>query len=212
MLELAWWTGARAAAIRGLDRGDVDLEAGTVAFHHRPETDTHIKPAYNQERIVGLPSAAVDVLREYIDHVRHPDTFDEHHREPLLTTTKGRMSEGTFQRYAYWTSLPCHGRPCPHDRERSSCAWFSLRDAHSCPSAHGPHSIRTGAISNLINEWGSLTAVAERVNTSPATLKKHYDFPTMDEQYQERRAGLVDELGLDADGLTDDQEADSDAT
>jgi hypothetical protein len=50
-----------------------------------------------------------------------------------------------------------------------------------------------------LNSGWPLDAVAERVNTSPTTLQRHYDFPTFDEQYRERRAHLVEQLGLDTD-------------
>ena len=203
-LELLWWTGARVGAVHGLDRGDVDFGAGTITFRHRPETGTPIKQAYNPERKVGLREAVVDVLREYIDHHRIADTFDDNHREPLLTTTQGRAATQTLQRYAYYASLPCQGGPCPHDQEPATCEWNALREAYGCPSAQGPHAIRTGAISNLLNSGWPIEAVAERVNTSPATLQRHYDFPTLDEQYRERRADLVAQLGLD-DHTEDDQ-------
>ncbi|MFC6793894.1 site-specific integrase [Halobaculum halobium] len=196
LLELEWWTGARMSALRGIDMEDVDLDEGTIEFYHRPDTGTPIKQAHNPERKVGLADPAVDVLRDYVREVRDK-VRDEHRRRPLLTTAQGRASKTTIRRYTYFATLPCQSVECPHDREPGSCEWMSLRAARSCPSARSPHAVRTGAISNLRNSGWDLDDVAERVNTGPKRLIQHYDFPTMDEQYRERRADLVDLLRLD---------------
>ncbi|WP_435143851.1 tyrosine-type recombinase/integrase [Halobaculum sp. P14] len=196
ILELLWWTGARMGAIRGIDRSDIDLEEGTIEFYHRPETETPIKPAHNPERKIGIPDHVVDVIQDYVDEVRY-DVFDDHQRRPLLTTQNGRISSSTFRRYSYVASLPCQSLPCPHDKDPSRCDWAQRRGASKCPSSRGPHAIRTGAISNLLNSGWTLDDVADRVNTGQKRLLDHYDFPTMDEQYRERRADLVDLLSLD---------------
>jgi site-specific recombinase XerD len=197
LVELEWWTGARMAALRGLDRRDVDLDQGTLNFVHRPATGTPIKQAHNPERKVGLQEPVVDVLRDYVDDVRVSGVVDEYGREPLLTTNQGRISDTSFRRDSYFGSLPCQASDCPHGREPASCDWYAKRPASKCPSARGPHAIRTGAISNLLNSGWYLDDVADRVNTGPARLKRHYDFPTVDEQFRERRADLVDQLRID---------------
>lgn len=197
LLELEWWTGARIAAIRGLDRGDVDLEAGTIDFIDRRESGTGIKPAFNPERRVGLQEEVVAVLRDYVAHVRHSSVTDDAGREPFLTMPDGRISESTAQRFSYVASLPCVGAACPHEKDPATCAWTNPRESSKCPSSQGPHAIRTGAISNLLNSGWPPQAVAERVNTSPQTLARHYDFPSLEEQYRERRANLVERLTLD---------------
>jgi integrase len=199
LLELIWWTGARQAALRALDLEDIDFEAGTIEFVHRPDTGPPLKQAHNPERIVGLQEPVVDVLRDYRDHVRDPTKRDGHGRTPFLTTERGRMSSNTVYRYATLGSVPCHGGPCPHDRDPATCEFLAPRRASQCPSARGPHAIRTGAISNLLNSGWHLDDVADRVNTGPPRLKKHYDFPSVEEQYRERRADLVDQLRLDDD-------------
>lgn len=206
LLELEWWTGARMGAIRGIDMEDVDLDEGTIEFRDRPETGTPIKPAHNPERKVGIQDPAAEVLRDYVDHVRE-EVVDEHRRRPLLTTGHGRVSKSTIRRYSYYASLPCQSVECPHDRDPPGCEWNELRSARSCPSARGPHAIRTGAITNLRNSGWVLDDIAERVNTSPKRLIEHYDFPTLDEQYRERRADQVDLLRLDTDHeeTTDDE-------
>jgi len=197
LFELMWWTGARIAAIRGLDRRDVDLDEGTVAFIHRPDTGTPIKQAFNPERKIGLPDPAVDALRDYVDHARVSDAYDDFHREPFLTTSQGRTAETTSRRWSKYASLPCQGGECPHERDPDSCDWNRLRGASDCPSSEGPHSVRSGAITNMRNKGWSLDDVAERVNTSPQRIKQHYDHPTLDEQYEQRRSGLVDQLRID---------------
>ncbi|MFC7226288.1 site-specific integrase [Salinirubellus salinus] len=206
LLELMWWSGARIGAIRGLDRGDVDLEEETLEFHHRPDTGTPIKQAYNPERKIGMPSEVMDVLADYIREIREPQIVDEYGREPLLTTPHGRLAESTARRYSNFATVPCRAGPCPHEFEQDSCEFFSLREARGCPSSRSPHAVRTGAISNLRNKGWPLDEVAERVNTSPERIKRHYDFPTLDEQYRERRADWVDRLRLDETEDFDDAE------
>lgn len=207
LLELMWWSGARIGALRGLDRGDVNLEAGTVEFVHRPETGTPIKQAFNPERVIGFPDDVVAVLRDYAEHVRPQKVFDEYAREPFLTTSQGRLSEQSALRYSKFATVPCHGGPCPHGQNQPTCEWFNLRQARSCPSSRGPHAVRTGAITNLRNSGWALDEVAERVNTSPERIKQHYDFPDKDEQYRERRADLVDRLGLTDDETQPDNDS-----
>lgn len=207
LLELMWFSGARIGALRGLDRGDVDLDEGTLTFIHRPETGTPIKQAFNPERKIGLPAGAIDVLADYVDHCRERGAFDDHGREPFLTTVYGRAAETTCRRYSYFATVPCRGADCPHGQVPDECDWFRLKGARDCPSSRGPHAVRTGAITNLRNSGWSLDAVAERVNTSPERIKMHYDFPSLDEQYRERRSSLVDRLGLDT---TDDTQTNDD--
>jgi len=204
-LELMWFTGARLAALRGLDPRDVDTEAQTVEIHHRPDTGTDIKQAYNPERVIGLTDATASVLADYRDHNRH-DVFDDENRQPFLTSARGRVGKSTLRRYSYYASLPCLGGECPHDRDPESCEWAALRESSSCPSSRSPHEVRTGAITNMRNKGWSLDDVAERVNTSPKRIKEHYDHPDLHEQYQERRAEKVDQLKLDESNQTNSDE------
>jgi integrase len=177
-----WWSGARIGSIRGLDREDVDFVENTIEFHHRPDTGTPIKQAYNPERKIGMPADVMAVLEDYANHVRHKGVFDTHDRNPFLTTTHGRPSISHCRRYSYFATLPCRAAPCPHDRQQDSCEWFQSRGSSRCPGSRSPHAVRTGAISNLRNKGWPLDEVAERVNTSPERIKRHYDFPTMDEE------------------------------
>lgn len=195
-LELMWFTGARLAAIRGLDLADVDPEAQTVQVHHRPDKGTDIKQAYNPERVIGLTDATASVLADYRDHNRH-DVFDDENRRPFLTSSRGRVGESTLRRYSYYATLPCFGGECPHDRDPDDCEWATLREASGCPSSRSPHKVRTGAITNMRNRGWSLDDVAERVNTSPQRIKEHYDHPDLHEQYEERRSEKVNMLRLD---------------
>lgn len=201
--ELMWFTGARMGAIQGLDTGDIDYDAGTVEFVHRPETGTPIKQAYNPERIVGMPDSVMGVLRDYDEHVRHEGVFDDNHRQPFLTTTHGRVSKTTLRKYSYFASVPCQGAACPHDYEQATCDWYSLSKASGCPSRHGPHAVRTGAITNMRNKGWPLDEVAERVNTSPKRIRDHYDFEDKQTEYLKRRSQYVDRLDPQTDGDTD---------
>ncbi len=105
-LEVAWHTGARVAAIRGLDLGDFHPDEQALEFRHRPATDTPLKNKHEAERWVGLSDDVCDVLQFYIARERY-DRHDEHGREPLFATRQGRPSFTTLQAWSYLATQPC---------------------------------------------------------------------------------------------------------
>lgn len=209
LLELMWFTGARVSAIAGLDRDDVDLVRGRIRFDHRPDTGTRLKNEEDGDRIVGIPDGVVKVLNDYSRHRRHSNALDDQQREPFLTTQQGRPHPNTLRRFSYYATIPCHGGPCPHDRDPAECEWNHTRNARGCPSSRSPHRVRTGALTHMLNKDIPIDRVSERVNTSPEVLKRHYDFADEDEEFEERRAQYVDNLAIDEDD-EDEPNADTD--
>lgn len=114
-LELAWYTGARMGAIRGLDIDDVDFTEGYVQFRHRPEEDTPLKNTYDGERAVGISDDVVTALQDYIVEER-PDVTDDYGRKPLFATIYGRASLTTVRKAAYNATIPCRYGNCPHGK------------------------------------------------------------------------------------------------
>jgi len=204
--ELAWVTGARIGGIRGLDLRDVDLgENPYVYFRHRPETGTPLKNKLDGERPVALRRETADALQEYIDNYRH-DVHDDHGRQPLLTSARGRPINNTVRIWSYQATQPCLHSACPHGKERETCEWTEIHGASKCPSSRSPHPIRTGVITYLLNSGWPPEDVAERVNSSVATIKDHYDKADPEERrrrlhdrMEDRRRSLVERTTFDHD-------------
>lgn len=196
-LVVAWYTGARIGGIRALDRQDYDRDEGVLQFRHRPETDTPLKRGLKGERDVGLPDAAKAVVDHYVDRVRDR-RLDEYGREPLFVTSRGRPAASTLRLWIYQATWPCHLGHCPHGREIAGCEYRSYNRAGGCPSARSPHQIRTGAIMWMRNNQIPPHVVAERVNSSVETIKKHYD-PADHRTKFERRRDFVNDLEFNED-------------
>lgn len=176
-LELAWYTGARQGGLRALDLRDVDLDESYVEFHHRPETETPLKNKRRGERPVAIPSVVTDVLREYIDEHRRSKR-DEHGRQPLLSTTRGRPTTNTIRVWSYLATQPCLRTSCPHGEVREHCQWTQYTHASKCPSSNSPHKIRAGSITWQLNRGIPPEVVAERVNATQKVIYDHYDWAT----------------------------------
>jgi site-specific recombinase XerD len=196
MLELAWFIGCRMGAIRGLDVRDVDTEASTVRFVHRPETGTTLKNGASGERLVGITDETAAVLAEYIATNR-TEIVDEHKRRPLLTTSQGRPVKNTIRKWSYYATAPCRAVECPHEKLRQNCEWFAYTQASRCPSTLSPHRVRTGSITWQLNRGLPVEVVSKRVNASPEVIRKHYDVADADEEFYERRAESVTRLSMD---------------
>lgn len=75
-----------------------------------------------------------EILDDYVAHKR-PDVTDEHGREPLLATGRGRLSKSTIRKYVYKWSRPCvygtdvltTGRPTIARRRSTSTKCRSAR-------------------------------------------------------------------------------------
>lgn len=209
-LEIAWYTSARVGAIRSLDVGHFDREQRTVRFVDRPKHGTPLKNANDGERIVGLPEPATAVVSEWVDYNR-PPAADEYGREPLLATEEGRPVTSTLRDWCYYATTPCRYRDCPHGEVQHSCDWFARTEASRCPSTVSPHRVRTGSMTWQRSQGVPIEVVAKRANASPEVIRKHYDHPTQQEDFEQRRRPYLDRLAFDADGATDENTEDSDS-
>ncbi|WP_338738407.1 tyrosine-type recombinase/integrase [Haloplanus salilacus] len=204
LLTLAWYVGARLGALRGLDIDDYDSDEAYLEFIHRPREDTPLKNGADGERAVGLSREVCDVLDAYLEGERH-ENYDDYGRRPLFTSEVGRGSRSAIRSWTYLATVPCLHTECPHGHDPETCEYLDYSKSSQCPSSRSPHQVRTGSITWQLNRGVPIEAVAERVNTSVRTLKRHYDQPTKREELEERRREHVDKLGFDED--EDDQDA-----
>jgi len=147
---LAWFTGARLGALRGVDLGDYHPDEQYVDFVHRPSQDMPLKNGPDGERAVGLPDHVVDVLNEYVAEHRR-DTFDDDGRKPLFTSQVGRTSDNAGRTWMYLATVPCLHTDCPHGNERETCKYVDYTHASKCPSSRSPHQVWTGSITWQLN-------------------------------------------------------------
>jgi len=69
---LALWAHLRLGEVLGLQRGDIDLDAGTLAVRRQVvEVRGHgpivVEPKMGSRRVVHLPQPAIDALRSHLD-------------------------------------------------------------------------------------------------------------------------------------------------
>lgn len=188
---LLWRTGMRSGALRALDLGDCELD-NDPAVHavHRPEQDTPLKNGEHGERWIALSPSIARVLEDYCNGPRE-DVTDDYGREPLLTTTHGRVSRSTVRDTVYRVTRPCwYGEPCPHDREPNECEATGYDGASQCPSSRSPHDVRSGAITAHLLENVPVEIVSDRMDVSQGILDKHYDRRTEREKMEQRRKHL----------------------
>lgn len=195
-LELAWWTGARMGALRGLDLDDVNFSEHWVRFRHRPGSGTPLKNGPDGERVVGINEDVAAALNGYIDGPR-PSSTDDHGRRPLFATAQGRCGTNTIRVTAYYATIPCRIRECPHGHERPTCEFASLTNCHGCPSSLSPHPIRSGSIMWQLNRGLRSDIVSDRVNASVDVIEDYYDKVSQLEEFRERRAHFIDRLTLE---------------
>ena len=203
-LELAWFTGLRMGAIRGLDLADVDLDEGVIHVNHRPESNTPLKNGLDGERVVGISKPVVDALQRYMAQQR-PTTRQSNGRRPLFATEQGRISPTALRTTSYYATLPCRAMQCPHGRQQQSCEWFSTKRATNCPSSRSPHEIRSGSITWQLNSGVDPDVVAHRVNASRDIIEHHYDQAEEIDKWRQRQSSEEDKLGFDSDNEDDTQ-------
>lgn len=194
-LELAWHTGARMGGLRALDLTDYHPDDGYVEFVHRPDQETPLKNKADGERLVNISDDVVDALEVYIARERG-GARDDYGREALFATNEGRASYSTHRGYSYLSTQPCLHSDCPHGRRRSNCEYTERSHASKCPSSRSPHQVRTGSITWQLNSGLSVETVAERVNSTPATIRRYYDVATKEEEFQKRRQEAERRLGI----------------
>lgn len=210
-LELAWFTGARLGALRGLDLGDYDPDEQRVRFRHRPETETPLKNKYEAERFVGISDHVVDALETYIARERS-DKRDDHGRQPLFCARQGRPSWTTVRAWSYLSTEPCVYGDCPHGKEIATCSYRERNHASKCPSSRSPHHIRRGSVTWQLNQGLSIETVAKRVNASPRVIRQHYDAAGDAEEFEERRKAASAVLGIGEEEESAEQQTDDSTT
>jgi len=206
ILELIWHTGARVGAIRALDVMDMretDQGERYLQFANRPETGTRLKKGNQGERPVLLNEDVWEVLDTYVDTYREA-VHDDHGRQPLIASADGRPLPGTLRDWMYLATIPCLHSPCPHDRDPITCEYIAYARASGCPSSRPPHDVRTGSITWMRNRGIPAEVVAERVNSSVATIEEHYDKEDPVTELLERRADYIRDLNIDSESENND--------
>lgn len=190
--EVLWHTGVRMGALRSLDLDDCHLgDTPYLDLQHRPKADTPLKNKADGERPVAISDGVGRLLRDWRDNQR-PDVGDEYGREPLVTTTHGRISRTTIRNHIYWVTRPCFdANECPHDKDPETCNAAARKQmASQCPGSVSPHAIRRGAITHwLDNDW-ERTHVSERANVSEKVIEEHYDQRSDLRKMEQRRRNL----------------------
>jgi len=194
VFHLLWHTGMRIGAVRAIDVDDfnrVENPDGTVSHNltlrHRPASETPLKLDGGGERNVTIADETlVEALGDWIEHNR-PGVEDDYGREPLIATHEGRASKGTIRHDIYTVVQPCRYRKeCPHGKEISDCEWRHHGKRSKCPSSTYPHAIRSGAVTEHLNEDIPKEIVSGRANMSVEILEKHYDERTQEERRKRR--------------------------
>lgn len=181
LLALLWQTGLRIGGVNSLDVGDVNLEDRYLDLNHRPTQGTTLKNKSGGERLVAITEELAELLQEYIN-VTRDKYVDEHGREPLLTTQKGRFSRNTMRTTVYQVTAPCfRGDECPDCRDSTGA---------KCPEAVSPHAVRRGSITHHLTEDVPVQVVGDRMDVSRKVLDKHYDRRTESVKLEQRRAYL----------------------
>ena len=182
--SLLWETGIRSGAAYSLDVRDVDVDDQRINVVHRPATGTRLKNGRRGERPIAISDALAEMLDDYISTTRN-DIQDDHGRNPLLSTTNGRMHRGTLRCLIYRVTAPCfRGEPCP------DCTGTSER---KCGEAVSPHSVRRGSITHFLTKDVPVEVVSDRMNVSRDVLDKHYDKRSEEVKLEQRR-GYLDKV------------------
>lgn len=189
ILELLWHIGGRISCFRALDFDDWNPDERKLNFRSRK--GTRLKEGTEHERNVAVPEPVAEALEHWITRER-PQKRDDNGREPLLTTSHGRASESSVRCWAYQATQPCLHTGCPHNDRRESCKFTERQHSSKCPSSRGPHAIRTGSITWQLNRGLSYVEVADRVASSPETIRRYYDKPDYDEELARRRPNTAD--------------------
>jgi site-specific recombinase XerD len=191
LAALIWRTGMRRSAVRSIDVDDLLPDDNAVQLRHRPETETYLKNGYDGERVVYLGPKWMQIVSDYVEDRRRPQT-DDHGREPLLTTRYGRPAPDTLTDNCYRLTRPCqYTNSCPVGREIEECDGTS--DPHHCPCKRGPHAWRRSAISEHLREGTNPDTVSERMDVSLEVLYRHYDIRNDREKMQVRREDIPDQ-------------------
>lgn len=194
---LCWETAMRAGALQSIDVSDchLDTDAPYIKLVHRPDKGTNLKNKEKSERRVNLPADVAEVIRDYIDHRRdEPDPDNvESGRDPLLTTSSGRVTYNTLRRDFRGMTRPCvYANECPHDRDPDECeAAGGKRSADGCPSTVSCHPVRRGSITHRhLDRDIRKEVVSDRCDVGKDTMERHYDRQDEETKAQLRRDHL----------------------
>lgn len=178
VLALLWETAVRIGTAVAIDVVDVDLESQTVYLKHRPDEGTPLKNGASGERPVAITDDLTAILADHIND-RRIDQTDDHGREPLLTTTDGRMHRSTLRNLVYEVTAPHFlDDDCPGCRKGESA---------KCDEAVNPHAIRRGSITNFLSKDVPVEVVSDRANVSRDVLDEHYDQRSTERKLEQRR-------------------------
>lgn len=191
VLSLLWHSMLRIGSLRAVNLEDYDREEQFLAIVDRPDTGTPIKNGKSGQRLVSLSGEMCIVLNDYI-RVHRIDNDDQHGRDPLITTGRGRISESAIRTYCYKFTRPCKiGQDCPHGMEEEECEAASATDhASKCPSSLSAHPFRRGGITHYLANDVPEATVSKRANVNPDVIEQHYDQRTAKEKMEQRRQYL----------------------
>jgi integrase len=203
--ELVAEVGIRLGAVRAIDLEDFVPEDAVIHLCHRPESSdvygTPLKNGTDGERIINISPDLTTLLGNYTEHHCHNLT-DEFGREPLFTTSKGRIPTTTLRRDFYKLTRPCeYGPVCPHDQVITECEATRNAKAPSCPSSFTTHPLRNWSIMSQLDAGMPKVLLSDRVDVSVPILDKHYDQRTEERKSQQRRQAL--EANIEQYALTD---------
>lgn len=192
LVAILWHTGIRLGSLRAVDLEDYEPDEQCFWLRHRPETGTPLKNQEPAERAIALDDYYCGILDEYIRFHRH-DVTDDHGRQPLVTSDRGRLSSSQIRSEVYRLTQPCMIGDCPHDREPMDCEAREYGRYSECPSSLSPHTIRRGAITHQLREGVPERIVSDRCDVSPEGLEHHYDRRT-DRAKMEQRRDFIEDL------------------
>lgn len=185
-------TGRRPGGLYSLDLQDVNLQTSDpyFEFQHR-EGETPLKNGVYSEEQISVPERVAEPIVDYVEN-RRKDVVDEYGRDPLLTTSHGRLSTNAMRMYFYKWTRPCKiSGECPHDRDIDGCNAAQLNDkASKCPSSTPPYAARHGYLTQMRRAGLPVALVSQRCDVSEEVLKKHYDERSTEEKRELRREML----------------------
>ncbi|MFB6201067.1 MAG: tyrosine-type recombinase/integrase [Halorhabdus sp.] len=193
LFKTLWHTGCRISGALALDVSDfvTNSTEPILKFRNRKATGTPLKNGNKSERNVSIDDSLVQVLTDYLS-IDRDDVEDDFNRQPLFTTSAGRL-----RRQVAYDSLVPRTRPCktvgkcPHNRQEEHCeAAQDVEKAPSCPSTVSLHPIRRGSITYHIDRGWPKETLSERVDVSIDVLEKHYDARTHEQKRQKRKEYL----------------------
>lgn len=197
MFELLWGCAMRVGDVHSIDEEDVNLKENFILLEHRPEEGTTLKNGNSGERIVAITDTVSEAIQSYINNPeRNGDVTDDHGRNPLLTSSKGRLHKQTIRSRSYAITRPCvTGNGCPHDdRDPDECrAARNMNRAYECPSSKSPHALRSGGLTRMRDDGIPPWIISERVDASEEVIEQHYNEMTEEDKMEVRRQYFDDE-------------------